>query len=211
MLCYKCQNTIPDYSLVCTNCGAEQSVLSRNKAHAGTDSAPIPNIAAKPMKWFNFLIYFYLFYEAASSYMSGITYILGSFMNISKLISDSMSEVAISQAQMPEIVFTCCSQFGSQFRVVDIIYGLLLFGFAAWAIILRFKLAKRKKNAPKLLLWYLSVPAVVSSIYNVVYMIISKTTGPEQIILLAMMLAVQGAIVSANYTYFKKREELFEN
>ncbi len=193
MLCYKCQENIPDYSLVCPRCGAEMSVNARKKYEMGP--MDVPPVMPMPMTWFNLLVMFYLFLEAFSFVVSGVEAITG-FM----------------QYAMPdsEGIITSFADISGKYRIFDIIYGIMCLGFAAFAIVTRFKLSKFKKRAPLFVILYFSVPVIANFIYTVALLIVAKEPLLSYYTLV-FQLIIQGAFVYANHIYFKKRKHLFEN
>ena len=197
MLCYKCNSQIPDYSLVCTKCGAEMSVKARQRACMGAESGTIPTILPQSMLWFTILVSFYLFFDAISSVFTAAEYMFGPF----KFLSETGVE---------EFIATF-SDLNAGYKIIDIIYGGFFIIFAVMAVIVRNKLAKFKKKAPVYFLLYLIIPTAVSLIYTVALLIVSKTFDATQFLSIVMQTAIQGAIVYANYIYFKKRKHLFKN
>ncbi|MBR3932601.1 MAG: hypothetical protein IKJ68_01645 [Clostridia bacterium] len=199
MLCYKCQNNIPDYSLVCTKCGAELSAKARQKAEMGADfgQGTIPTVLPQPMMWFTILISFYLFFDAVSSLITAADYVFGPFE-------------FFAYENMPEILRTF-SQFDAKYKFIDIIYGAIFALFAVWAVVLRFQLAKFKKSAPLSLLLYFAVSRVMTIIYPTALIIVFDKITIDDCFSIVFQLAIGGAIVYANYIYFKKRKHLFKN
>lgn len=198
MLCYKCNSQIPANSLVCAKCGAEMSVRARQKYETGGNYAgPIPSSIPQPMMWFTILVSFYLFFDAISSFFTGAEYIFGPFK-------------FLTETGVDEFIATF-SELGAKYKIADIIYGGFFIIFGVMAIIVRNKLAKFKKEAPFYLILYLIIPTIVSLIYTVAFLIVSKTFDASQFLSIVMQAAIQGAIVYANYIYFKKRKHLFKN
>lgn len=198
MLCHKCNSQIPDYSLICTKCGAEMSVKARQGGTMGVNNmGSIPNVIPQPMLWFSILIKFYLFVEAISSFVTAADYIFGPFE-------------FFAESGVEDLIITF-SQLGSKYKIVDIIYGVMLALFGIMALIIRGKLAKFKKEAPLLLTLYLVIPTILGIAYAVAFLIITNGFDASQLMSLVMQAAVQGAIVYANHIYFKKRKHLFKN
>ena len=193
MLCYKCSQNIPDYSLVCPNCGAEMSAKARTMHQMGNMGMPMG--FPMPMTWFRLLVGFYLFVEAFSFATSGIDAITG-FMH-----------AALPDAEGLILSFADISK---KLKFIDIIYGIICIGFAVFAIVTRSKLAKFKKEAPVFVLLFFLIPPIVNAIYSIALMIMSKMPLMAYYSVV-FQLAFQGAIVYANYVYFKKRKHLFKN
>ena len=107
MLCYKCKNEIPDYSLICTKCGAEMSIKARQRANMDTGAGPIPNVRPQSMLWFTILVSFYLYFDAISSFFTAAEYIFGPFK-------------FLSETGVDEFIATF-SQLGAKYKIYDII------------------------------------------------------------------------------------------
>lgn len=143
------------------------------------------------MKWFKFLIYFGLFAGAvvnlgmAGNYMSGLIY----------------------EQQIPNVTAEMVyAQFGG-LKILDIIYGIILLGFAAFAIYTRFRLAKYKKDGPMCLYIMYGGSTVISILYLICA---SAVTGINMFTGQGLgSLILSGVMIAVNYTYFNKRKELF--
>ncbi len=197
MICYKCSQNIPDYSLVCPNCGAEMSKKAQMGSHMGSFGTPfgMPFSLPQSMMWYNLLIMFYLFIEAFYSVLSGIQNIIGI---LPAVLAES------------ENLVTGFADINPSLRFVDIIYGFINIGFAVLAIIARNKLAKFKKDGPLFVILYFSVPTAINFIYTLV-LFTCAGEGSAPYFTLVFQVIVQSAFVYANYIYFKKRKHLFIN
>jgi len=192
MLCYKCNNTIPDNSLVCPMCGAEMSDMAKERQSFGTgENKPL----YLSMKWYRFLIYFMLFADAIMSISTAASYFSG---KIYELGTDG------------QILFTSISEYGTAFRILLIAYAVYLLAFAFLAILTRQRLAKFKKNGPLMLYISYIFNAVFTFAFVVGTCIITGTLSlglPSAI----WSFISQMVYVYLNYVYFKKRKHFFAN
>ena len=154
------------------------------------------------MGWHKFLIYFALWAGAVLNALFGTNYITG--------------RVYLTQG------FESIEQVEKMYRIitglktVDVIYGSILIGLAAFAIVTRFRLAGLKKKAP-VMLWILyGVSLAAGLIFSIIqYSLIKEYMQVEDPNLFSVGLAgsaVPGAIfLIINIFYYKNRKGLFVN
>ena len=190
MFCSNCGAQINDGAAFCSNCGASIGATP-NAAPYDLQPAPTP-VAAQPMKWFKFLIYFALFAGAALNALSGFRFLTGSLYGDEK-----------------ELVYLIFSDL----KTLDMIIGIGTLALAALGIFTRVRLAGYYKNGPKLL----SLTYLGGAIVNVIYIIGVYVVLPEMVTELIDMSSAISSIVTSvamifvNKSYFAKRASLFVN
>ncbi len=194
MNCYRCNQSIADYSLVCPNCGAEMSQRAKMHGQTGYMNMNFAGFGRPSMMWYSILVLFYLFMEAFISVTSGIQYIAGFMPEMLKSTGGILYYVQLDKG----------------LKFIDIIYGIWYIGMAVLAVVTRNKLAKYKKNAPLFVILFFTLPTAVNCIYTLPLMIITKT-ALSAYFPLVFQLGIQAGFVYANYIYFKKRKTLFVN
>jgi hypothetical protein len=101
---------------------------------------------------------------------------------------------------------------------VDLVSCVTLFALAAYAVLIRFALVKKKAKAPVMLLSLHALDVVL----NLVQLIITGNVAPKlnaivpgmmQTDLFSSLMPIVGGLVLifVNLTYFRKRKELFQN
>ena len=139
------------------------------------------------MKWYKFLTYVSLFLTGITNVASGVEMIMG------------WQYGAETGAQI----------YGSYplLRPVDIIYGIITIGFGFFAIVLRQRLLRFKRNAPQLLLLMYVISLIITVVYFLIAsLIIGEMLGSE--VLIANAIA-SGVMIVLNKIYFDKRKSLF--
>ncbi len=194
MNCYRCNRNIPDYSLVCPNCGAEMSQRAKTGGQSPFMNMNFPPFGTGSMAWYSILVTVYLFMEAFISAVSGIQYISGFIPEVMK--------------NSEGIMYYC--QINGTLKYIDVLYGLWYIGMAVFAVFTRTALAKYRKNAPLFVLLFFSVPTVINCLYSIPLMILVNTESASYFTLVFQVI-IQMGFVYANYIYFKKRKTLFVN
>lgn len=143
------------------------------------------------MKWFKFIIYVQLFFNAVVFIVQGIPYISGTVYG-----------------EMTEMVYT---YYGQALRICDILFGGVNIVLAVVAIVVRMRLAKYKKNGPLCYLIYWGAQGVFSVAYTLATCVIIGAFPSTNIA--TMVGVIIGTILALgfNYTYFDNRKELFVN
>ncbi len=144
------------------------------------------------MKWYNFLVCFGLFAGALMNVGDGVMYLTGGVY------------LRASSGQMTaEEVYAL---YGAGLRVLDVIFGILAIAQAVLAIMLWWKLFKRKEDVITFVWLYYGIPIVTRLIYtSILSGIISTSLGSTDI----MSFFVGVLILALNVKYFSKREHLF--
>ncbi len=185
-LCSQCGTAIQDDAAqFCNHCGAPLSF------DTSTSASENP-VAAMPMKWYKFLIYFSLFAGAVLNAANAITLLTGSVYLEEGITADEVYSI------FPML------------KAVDLIYGLCMLALAVFAIITRYSLAKYKANGPKLIVLLYVASLVVSLIYCVGYYFatdINLLSDSSNVV----SIAVSAAMIAINYNYFSKRKHFFVN
>ena len=148
----------------------------------GSPWCPNCKQAPFPMKWFKFLIYFWLFACATVYILRGLELL-------------ALSTDALFTVHKPEPATIVC-----------FIYALLYFVLAVSAFVTRFRLAGYKQNAPTLITLYFAVEGVVIVSAIWVDMIITEGWSGN---FGAIELVLYTALTIMNYFYFNRRVEMF--
>lgn len=206
--CPQCGSSNEDASAFCAACGApledsatqpqptQQPYDQSQPAQPSYDQSqpaqqPRYTLAGPGMGWHKFLIYFSLWAGAVLNLFSGITTLTGA-----------------SYGEMRGLVY---ATFGA-LRVLDMAYGLCLIALAVLCVVTRFQLAGFKALGPKLLMGVYGVNlvsavgyvALAGAILQVGVGDLLDTTMITSLVTSAVMMVV-------NYTYYKKRADLFVN
>lgn len=213
--CANCGTFCEDGKVYCPNCGAQQPNAAQAPAQQSYQQSyqqpygqqpyhQTPGYAANqnygisnemPMKWFKFIIYFQLFANCVLNVISAITTFTG------------------SQYQgAADMIYT----YVDGLQTVDTLYGVLLLAVAAFAIFVRFRLAKFCSNGPTMYYALLVAQLVISVIYligvNTVVgnSIIANYYEPDYTSVVSSLVTT-GIMLACNIVYFKKRMHLFVN
>lgn len=148
-----------------------------------------------PMGWYKFLIYFALFANAALNVLSGIR--------------------SISGIQYGEDSRTVYGVFPG-LKTIDVIFGVVLFLLAAYAIVTRFQLSGLKKNGPAMLYGVYILNMICSIIYIIaVYAVVSSSSAINVGSLFGSQIVssfvVPIVFLIINIVYFGKRKDIFVN
>lgn len=183
--------------MFCPNCGGSVLDGSSTCPYCGGSIFQTP-VIQYPMKWYKFLIYFALFAGAIGNGFSSISYLTGSIWRSYQVTGASLYDV------LPAM------------KVFDMLYGVVLIGLAAWSIVTRSHLAKKRINGP----FYLLVLYAANAVFSLVYTLAAaanltgytgKNMFGSMIGKIIPSLAVSVAMVVVNYLYFDKRRSLFTN
>ena len=188
--CSKCGKEHFDEAVICVGCGC---LFEKNS-----------NTSVRPMKWYKFLIYFFLFVAAFSFFVSGLSQIIGATIGENFHFSPGQK----------------ISEFNKITKPIDIVYGILLFGLCALAIITRQHLAKYKRSGPVLFYIYYGLSFALSHLHSAIYYIVAQETlsseyatirGYFSLTEFIISLIFTGVFLLLNYIYFNKRQNLFVN
>ncbi len=181
MFCSHCGKKLPEDAIICQNCG--------HSTNSYTNYAP-PDY---PMKWYKFLIYFYLYASAAVTLIYGLGQLTGA--NYQGVVTSQLYR------EFPLL------------KTMDVTSGLLMIGIAAFAVYTRFRLAGFRKNGPKCLTWLYILSIAVAAVYLVGTMIaVGEKAGSVFLSVLPSLLsnlASSGLMIFLNWLYFDKRADLF--
>lgn len=227
MYCYKCGQQFEDGSAFCPYCGAPaeqpaqpQTAYNQNQGLYGYPAqnqgqygypAQNQNYAQNPygyadpgamndplndprgMKWFKFIIYFQLFAAAVVDVINGITCISGSHYG-----GDAYWVYS----------------FYPSLKTADVLFGICSLAVAGFAIYVRMRLAKFRRNGPTLYYIFSGATIVISLIYIIavcsalgasVGELLSASPGTGSSVITSIIMLV------VNYIYFGKRADLFKN
>lgn len=190
MFCSHCGAPLHDGEKFCSSCGAPvEEITAQQPADASQPAAPV----ALSMNWFKFLVYFLLFASAIVSFASCISYFTG-------------SQYTTAEGVTADLVY----EVFPLLKPLDIFMGVFLILYAAFVVIVRFRLAGYKKNAPRLLLVMYSVNAASGIIYAVGALIATEGQIAQSVWPMVVGTVIGSFImIYANYVYFKKRAALF--
>lgn len=182
-ICRRCGAVLPEGSRFCPNCGWQ--------VPGQQETAPVwrePQPQGPPLKWFKFIIYVQLFLSALGNLVTGIQLLTG--LAYGSLRADVY-------AAYPAL------------RPVDVVMGLLSLGLMVWALVVRQKLARFRRGAPKLYLLWIGVSMGVALIY-----LVAASLVLGQLVMTGAIvgsLAGNVVLILLNRVYFRKREQLFVN
>ena len=179
MFCPQCGKDVGEKSF-CPQCGAAVSAEAIEKVG---NEAP-----AMPMKWFKFLIWFTLFVAALSNLVTGLNMLTGN--------------------QYEGLANRVYALF-KDLKTVDMLFGLLMIGLAAFAIYTRFRLSGFYKNGPLLLNIVYGANAGIGLIYLIAADAATKGVLNLDYSSAIISLVTSIAMIIINAVYFKKRAHLF--
>ncbi len=142
------------------------------------------------LKYYKFLIYFFLWASAILTFAAGILQLSGLVWELSGVAAAEIYAV------MPA------------YRVVDISYGGMQILVAIMTIVARFKLARFKKSAPVFYIILLVISMIMPIIYAIASAIILEVGFLEIFDFAGCIGNIIGIIV--NSIYFGKRKSLFK-
>ncbi len=214
-ICRRCGTVLPEGSLFCPECGCQVS--------GQPEMAPVwqePGLVRPPLKWFKFIIYVQLFLSALGNLVAGIQLL-----------------TRLAYGGLWASIYT----FYPALRPVDAVMGVLSLGLMVLALVVRQKLAKFRRGAPKLYLIWLGISVgvalfdlvaaslvlgqlvltgwdVVSLLGNLVLIILNRLVAFSpalgQLVLTGLgvgSLLGNVVLILLNRVYFRKREHLFVN
>ena len=189
----------------CTNCGAvlgEQSYTGYNTVDPSLEgrydaSAKNGQTANKPlgMKWYMFLVSFYLMFNAIISVVNSFMYFTGNYVTIYDMT--------------PAEYY---AEYGAAMKAIDVAYGVILIGEALYLFLTRVRLMKFRKNAPALFLAFYVFNLLLNVAYYIAPIYISgNTLTMNDTSYLTSLVIVYTVFIILNAIYFKKRAFLFKN
>ena len=197
MFCNKCGATASEGTRFCQKCGNPLVESAPSSAHFSTPAPTTTPTSAAPFglaplgqKWYKALSLFVLFATAIFYFYMGVMFASG---NIHGGDMDKFFVYYVSPA----------------LQAVDIISGVILFGLAAFAVVVRFRLAAFRSNTPSLLNMVYGGAASVS----VIRLFGGAFTGADfeslhfGFILFNLIISI--IFVAVNTAYFKKRLHMF--
>ncbi len=206
--CPKCGTQLPQEAQFCNHCGtqvpAEQQPMMPNNQFGTVPPPqyyPLTSPPAKPMKWFNYQIYFALIIGAVGFFINGIVYVVLSIMEIPISVTDlSIYEVCKAELQ-----------------ICDITYGALMLVSGVFMLYTRQLLAKFKKDGPMCFYVLHMVTSIISALVGFVRCMILFNCGLYNGTLYDIVLAFvptfvfEAIFIFLNVKYFNNRKELFRN
>ena len=168
---------------------------------------PMQNQMVQPlgMNWYKFIIYFQLFACAVINLFVGSMYISGEIYNLQSASDNYSSHFGYSVSKL-------IYEYFSELKAIDVMYGIISLGIAVFAIVVRMRLAKFKKDGPIFYYILQGVSIVASIIYMTIFIIIMSDirefTIPSSLI---SSLTTSIILLVINIIYFNKRKHLFVN
>lgn len=206
MRCGACGQRVLEGTKYCPSCGAridEQAQVFEEEqvTGSGMDYGAGPEVRQSyeqprtrrkgmPMKWYKFLIYISLFLTAITNIFTGCQVVLG--LHYVQDGVDYAEQVYSTYAGL---------------KIVDIVYGICVVAVGVFAIIVRMKLARYKKDGPKSLLILYIGSLAISVLYLVAAMFVLREN--TMTIDTATSIIVSIFMILANKIYFEKRGHLF--
>lgn len=218
MNCTRCNTELKFDARVCPGCGApileiikeakqkeesnqpsqkEETDIKRQKEY---DDNPRPSRIEylqsidMPMKYYKFLIYFWLFFEAILCTISGFFGITGGLYNIAL----GMGTAAKVYDEYPKL------------QILDISIGCLSILSAIFCIIVRQKLKQYSRQAPFLFICSIIIISALDIVYN---SICNDIIGIKQALTMDLRTLIKILFtllwIMINRTYFSKRFHLF--
>ena len=151
------------------------------------------------MVWHKIQINFMLWCWAISDFGFAFNYITGSIYEY-----DSLSILTLDGLTTAKDVYASYSTL----QAVDIAYGIAGLCIGIFTIIVRFRLARYKRNSPSLLNSLLIANIVSMFLYAVAS---TTITGTNTIGTILFAIGIQIALIIINTNYYEKRRHLFEN
>ena len=186
----------PQYTQVTPNQPQYTQQNAYQQPYMQQNTYAAPQLQSKPnMGWFNFIIWVQLFLNAILNTINGFTAIMG------KQYVDNYGR------DVSDLVYRTYDNL----KIYDTIYGMALIMLAVLAIMIRFRLARFKKNSHISYISLLSFNVITPLIYCLVA---SGETGVSMGDLLEdtrLSMIVVIILIFINVFYFKKRKHLFVN
>lgn len=158
--------------------------------NTATDASSVDSASSQPgMKWYRFIIYFSLF--------AGM---LVSLYEAYQALSGAMYSTDASELKQIYAYF-------DGLQASSMIFGVLFILTAAFAFLVRQRLAEFRRNAPQLFMAYLITSIVITIGFNAVISgIVEMSIWTSQSI---SSLVSSAIMVAVNFVYFNKRKHLF--
>lgn len=150
------------------------------------------NAKSLGMAWYKFLIYFGLIAGAIFNFIYSFGYISGSIY-----FTQTNGQVSAEDVY---------AFYGMGLKVIDMLYGFALMGYAVFAIVLRSKLANYKPEAIRYVNVFYALLTGVPFVYSVIVALITSEPLAGQAV---GSLIVGLVFFFLNRKYFKKRKHLF--
>ena len=185
--CQYCGSQMPDDSKFCPNCGANVEVSNAQATSVQMNENIDYGNQEMPMKWYKVLIYFGLFAGAIMNAATGIKALTG-----------------MQYGDNSALIYA----YFSSLKTIDIIMGVVCIALAAFALIVRQKLAHFKSDGPMMLIVLYGLNVVVSVLYIAMVMMI---VGSDVVSLTVILPSIVSSIVMIliNKVYFGKRKHMF--
>ena len=196
MFCSQCGKYLPDDSAFCDQCGvATASAEPVRPVSVYPVAPPAPVAPAEPkqmsMKWFGFLIYFYLFASSTGCILSGVLTAIGT----------QRENAALLYSVVPGL------------QAFDICFGVMSVLMGAFGILTRFRLSGRYRNGPKFLAIFFIADCVWQVLFFVGDLLFQPMLAWEAILTKASDaitgLAPSVVLLIVSLVYFKKRKDMF--
>lgn len=189
MFCSQCGKYLTDDSAFCDQCGVPTQPI-----YPPVVPAPVamPQEPKQPsMKWFGFLIYFYLFASSTLCMLDGVLTLLGTHHE----------NAALLYSVMPGL------------QALDISFGVMYVLLGIFGVLTRFRLSGRYRNGPKFLMIFFIADCAWRILFLVGSLLFQPLMTPAIVVseVLSEIISMAPSIVLlfVNLAYFKKRKHLF--
>jgi len=203
MFCRKCGKEVDNSQSLCPYCGAEivgstgvnfkfnnrdkdmvpeNTGYNNNNASNNVFNIPAQNAGTYPMKWYKFLIYFFLFLTAVLNAVTGIGNFFGGFAALQYV----------------------------GWGLLDSVLGIAQIALAVYAILVRNKLAGYKHDAPNFLYNMYIFSCALTVGYNILLGLFTGFAYFDFGVVAGNVIA-SVVMVILNKQYFEKRRSLFVN
>ena len=198
MRCPRCGVNQPVGAKFCMECGAKMPEQETGGIREPIESPVQPSVPAQPavqqalqepgMKWFKFLIYFLLWLSALVNLGGAGTALVGLGLQ---------EELRVVYAYLPGL------------KTLNLVYGVLMIGFAAFTVYTRYRLARFCRNGPFCLCLSYGLNELLSIAYSAAAALIAQVSLTE--LYRFSSLLASAAMLAVNIVYFRKRQDLFVN
>ncbi len=217
MICNNCGNMVPDGQYTCNVCGAfvgtqpaqpaQPTYQQQQQGQYYGNTNTYQNLMNQPnsydmkqygpalgMKWYNFVIYFLLFFSAVLNLYNGFQVFTGAHY-----------DKAAGYDGASDLIY----RLYDGLKGADVMMGIACIALAVYAIIVRFALAGYKKNGPKMFI----AMYVASIAINTIYALITSNITAIGFFEIYSPFSIIGSLIMiyANIVYFRNRESMFVN
>lgn len=220
MFCSNCGTQLPENSVFCPNCGMRLTQTEDGMDYANSsmnwqqtaapygydqqadgqneyyqDNAQADKYRGYPMKWHKFLVYFSLWFSA---FLNGLT---------------GLASLSGAQYKMVNVEGKTVYSLLPSLEPIDKFYGVFLLILAFFTILTAICLIKLKRGAPRWLIALYTVSLLGGVVYGGLVDNVLRSHGSLGAVVSrsSSSMIISVVMITVNYIYYKKREELFVN